>query len=332
MPLTRAPKADADTRVPLPPAPRRTPLLEASTGLVTRAWATWFDLLWKRGGEAHAPSNAELDEGLGGNQDALAALQVELDATQAELAATQADLEGTQAQLTATQAELDTTQAALAQAQADITAVEAAQGATQAELDTTQAALASDLPPGTAFAVPRYQSDGVGLEASSASVSATGTLTVTGALSVGDAATSRTNLGLGTASDVQFARAGLGVTTTGIARLTMAALVEPKLLLYGEAVNARYGISVVAGALRLHTTSAARLSLGNMSTTDGTTYTEHLGIHAPGGHVFLGAPASAPADAQMLNNQVCVWVNGSTLTFRVKNSAGTMQTATLALS
>lgn len=178
MPLTRAPKTDADTTVPLPPAPRRTPVLEATTGLVTRAWATWFDLLWKRNGEAHAPSNAELDEGMTSNESALAALQTELDATQAELAATQADLTATQASLastqaelaatqatiTALQAELDGTQTTLAATQAELDQTQLDLAATQAELDATQGQLASDLPPGTAYTVSRYQSDGVGVE------------------------------------------------------------------------------------------------------------------------------------------------------------------------
>lgn len=93
MPLTRAPAADADTRVPLPPAPRRTPLLEASTGLVTRAWATWFDLLWKRSGESHAPSNAELDEAAQDQSGQIGQVEDDLAQTSATLAALEAEVD-----------------------------------------------------------------------------------------------------------------------------------------------------------------------------------------------------------------------------------------------
>ena len=159
-----------------------------------------------------------------------------------------------------------------------------------------------------------------------------GPLTVTGALAVGDAATSRTNLGLGTANDVQHARLGLGQAASTVARLVFVAEVAPKILLYGDTVGARYGLSLVGGALRVHTVSTARLSLGHLSIADGTTYTEQLALHAPGGHVYLGVPSSGPTEAAMLNSQLAIWVNSTTLTFRVKDNAGVMKTATLALT
>ena len=42
--------------VPLAPPPRRNPVIDPATGLMHRVWLTWMDLMWKRQGEAHAPS------------------------------------------------------------------------------------------------------------------------------------------------------------------------------------------------------------------------------------------------------------------------------------
>lgn len=50
------------------------------------------------------------------------------------------------------------------------------------------------------------------------------------------------------------------------------------------------------------------------------------------GRVGLGVPNTAPTDADLGNNQMSVWVNGTNLTFRVKDNAGTMRTGTLALT
>ena len=313
---------------PLSPVLLRFPLVDRATGLVTRPWQQWFIASWYRQGGANAPPNDTLGGSLGAletaleaTQAALAATQAELEATQAALAATQAELEATQAQLAATQAALETTQAELAATQAALDATQSALDGTQAELDATQAELAATqaeleatqaeidalLPDGTALAVARYQADGSGVEASSATLADTGTLTLTGALAVGDAATSRTNLGLGTAADVQFSRLGLGRAVSTAARLVFAAELAQKILCYGDAVNFRYGLGVVSGALQVFSASNTRIDCGGMSITDGTTFTPVLTVVPTTQRVGVGnvtAP-TAPLD-----------VNGDTLRLR----------------
>ena len=313
---------------PLSPVLLRFPLVDRATGLVTRPWQQWFIASWYRQGGSNAPPNDALGGELGvletaleETQAALAATQAALEATQAQLAATQAELEATQAALAATQAELETTQAeleatqaALAATQAELDATQAALAttqaeleATQAELDATQAEIGALLPDGTALAVARYQADGSGVEASSATLADTGTLTLTGALAVGDAATSRTNLGLGTAADVQFSRLGLGRAVSTAARLVFATELVQKILFYGDAVSTRYGLGLVNGVLQVFSNSGGRIDCGGMSTTDGTTFTPVLTVVPTTARVGVGnvtAP-TAPLD-----------VNGDTLRLR----------------
>ena len=129
--------------VPLAPPPRRSVAIESRSGLFGREWLTWFELMWKRQGEAHAPSNDELGE---------------------SLVATQGDLTALQAELGATQADLAQTQAALAQTQADLDTAEASLVALQTELDATQDEIDALLPEGPARTLTRYQADGSGIE------------------------------------------------------------------------------------------------------------------------------------------------------------------------
>lgn len=125
MPLKRAPYAAADTKVPFAPAPRRSPMVDRETLIATREWLTWFELSYRRQGEAHAPSNAELDEGLSGTQGDLSDTQEDLSGTQDALAQTQEELEATRDELDATQAVLTTTQGELTALTARVTTLEA---------------------------------------------------------------------------------------------------------------------------------------------------------------------------------------------------------------
>ena len=299
---------------PLSPVLLRFPLVDRATGLVTRPWQQWFIASWYRQGGSNAPPNntlgGELDQQgqtLAETQAALAATQAELDATQAELDATQAELEATQADLAATQAALTQTQADLDTAEATLVTMQAELDATQAELDATQAELEALLPDGTARAVARYQADGSGVEASSATLADTGTLTLTGALAVGDAATSRTNLGLGTAADVQFSRLGLGRVVSTVARLAFLNEFAQKVLLNGDGTAQRNGLGMAASVMQLFCQSNIRLDVGGMSIADGTTFTPVLTVVPTTARVGIGAVTAptAPLD-----------VNGDTLRLR----------------
>lgn len=89
------------TTIPLSPLPVRSPLIDRQTLLMTPVWSTWFELSYRRQGEAHAPSNADLDDSLSGTQGDLSQTQEDLQATRDELDATQAELQATQSELTA---------------------------------------------------------------------------------------------------------------------------------------------------------------------------------------------------------------------------------------
>lgn len=150
MPLSRAAAPDADTKVPLAPPPRRSPVLEEGTGLMSRPWMTWLELSYRRQGEAHAPSNAELDEGLTGTQGDLSDTQEDLSGTQDSLAETQEVLEATRDELDATQAVLEQTQGDLTALtvrvttlEATVTALETTVTAQDTRLDALEAHLAA---------------------------------------------------------------------------------------------------------------------------------------------------------------------------------------------
>lgn len=51
-----------------------------------------------------------------------------------------------------------------------------------------------------------------------------------------------------------------------------------------------------------------------------------------GGALACAVPASAPTDADLANGEMTVWLNGSTLTFRVRDGAGVLKTGTVALT
>lgn len=148
-----------------------------------------------------------------------------------------------------------------------------------------------------------------------ASVTATGILSGA-SLSVTDPATTRTNLGLGTTNAVQFVRIGIGVAPSATVPLMFASSLGQKILLYGESIAAKYGINVASAEMQIHSATTGRVSIGGMSTVDGTTYTPHFIVSSTtGGNVGIGqttwgtsaakvlgissgtAPTTSPADA-----------------------------------
>src|SRR5207245_11673956 len=57
-------------------------------------------------------------------------------------------------------------------------------------------------------------------------------------------------------------------------------------------------------------------------------------LHTSGAAVALGAPSSAPTDANLNNSNISFWLDetGNNLKVRVKYSSGTLKTATIALT
>lgn len=114
---------ETTTRPVLSPAPHRTPMIDRGTLLATRQWIAWFETSWRRQGQADAPSNSELDEGLTQTQDELAQTQDELTQTQSALAQTHAEVDALEADLAAKLP--DGTPLSVARYQADGSGVEA---------------------------------------------------------------------------------------------------------------------------------------------------------------------------------------------------------------
>ena len=93
--------------------------------------------------------------------------------------------------------------------------------------------------------------------------------------------------------------------------------------------SANRGGTAGKNSLHVRTEDGTSHVLGDLSGI-GTT-TPLFPLHVPG-RVAQGVPSTAPTDADLGNNQMSVWVNGSTLTFRVRDTAGVLKNATLALA
>jgi hypothetical protein len=166
----------------------------------------------------------------------------------------------------------------------------------QAKIDTLPVAPIT----GTPYSLVRIPSSGSGQQASPGLIfdatnrlgigvaSPTVALEVSGAIKASDVAGTQTNLGLGSASDVQFARLGLGRVASAAARLVFTTEATQKILLYGDALSTRNGLGIISGALQLFSQSSGRLELGGMDTADGVTFTRHMAISGSTGNVGIG--------------------------------------------
>lgn len=150
---------------------------------------------------------------------------------------------------------------------------------------------------GTPYSLLRIPASGTGQQASPnvvvdasnrlgvGTTTPTVALDVVGQIKASDAAGTRTNLGLGTADDVQFARLGLGRVPSPEARLVFPAEFAQKILLHSDGATAKYGFATVSGALQVF--AAGRVDLGSMA-ADGTTFTPNLSVLGSTGNIGLG--------------------------------------------
>lgn len=136
-------------------------------------------------------------------------------------------------------------------------------------------------------------------------------LDVVGAINASDATGTRTNLGLGAADDVQHSRLGLGRATTTAARLVFATELTQKILLFGDANSARFGLSMASGALQVHSASSARVDIGAMANADGVTFTPWLTVVGSTGVVGVNTRAEASLGSGAIYHALSI--NGSTL-------------------
>lgn len=126
-------------------------------------------------------------------------------------------------------------------------------------------------------------------------------------------ATGQGSLAIGGSNDaaVTGARAS-GITSIAIGAGTAAAV--------GALASATDSIAIGRTSSAAHANAVA---IG-----DGVSTTAASQVNIGTKRAFLGAPTTAPADADLINNQISFWLNetDSTLVIKVKTSAGTVKT------